>query len=101
MIGGSFRRISLKLQRRGGFWVKFFICLAIFVFLFDVLFSKNSPFRRRKIVVQKDLLDYNEDDLRPDWPFQITKNYDLYDLRHYTSKPKIIAKYELPGERGG
>lgn len=100
VIGGSFRRVTFKLQRRVQFYVKLFIFLAICVYVFDGLNTGNRLFRRRKIVVQKDLLNYNEDGLRPDWPFGITKHYDAYDLRTYVSKPKIISKFDLPGERG-
>lgn len=61
---------------------------------------KKTFQRRGEIVVQTDLLDYNEDDLRSDWPFEITKNYDIHDLRTYTSKPIIFSTNDLPGERG-
>lgn len=67
--------------------------------MFDKCVLKRN-FQRRKIVVQKDLLNYNEDGLRPGWPFQINKHYDVTDVRSYTSKPKFISGLDWPGEKG-
>lgn len=68
--------------------------------MFDKMMPERSIFRRKSVVVQKDLLNYNEDGLRQGWPFKITKNYDMYDLRTYISKPVFLSSLNLPGERG-
>ncbi|XP_055296045.1 polypeptide N-acetylgalactosaminyltransferase 5-like isoform X2 [Sitodiplosis mosellana] len=102
-LKGLTRQTGLKIQRKRSFpmkFIKFIIVSLILVCLFNKMFSLKKLFRRRTFVVQKDLLDYNEDSLRTGWPFQITKHYDMYDLRTYTPKPKVISTQNLPGERG-
>lgn len=97
------RQTGLKVQRNRPFFtklLKLIVVLFILAILFGNMFSVKKLFRRRKFTVQKDLLDYNEDGLRPGWPFQITKNYDMYDLQSYTKKPKVVSREKLPGERG-
>lgn len=88
-----------KMRHRSTFYIHFIIIFITCAFIVDKLFIDKRNFRK-KITVQNDLLSYNEDRLRPGWPFQITKHYDVNDLRPYTSKPKILAKYDLPGEKG-
>lgn len=99
----TFRRFWFKMKRHAPFYIQFIIVLFIIVFLYDKMVLERKNFRRRRsVVVQQDLLDYNDVDstLRQGWQFKITKHYDINDLRTYTSKPKIIPKYDLPGERG-
>lgn len=98
----SCRRLSSKFQRRCAPYLQFIIIFFICGFLFDQLIRHNNTnnIRRKKVNVQKDLLDYNEDDLRPEWPFQIDKHYDVAEVYTYTQKQKVIAKVDLPGERG-
>lgn len=97
------RQTGLKVHRNRSFYIKFIKFIIVFfilVVLFGKMFSVKKLFRRREFVVQKDLLDYNEDDLRKGWPFKITKNYDMYDLRTYISKPKVVSSENSPGEGG-
>lgn len=97
------RQTGLKIQRNRTFFPRFLkviIVLFILLVFFGKMFSVKNLFRRRKFTVQKDLLDYNDDGLRTGWPFQITKHYDMYDLRSYESKPRIISTEKSAGERG-
>lgn len=94
------RRLSSKFRRRCASYLQFIIIFLICAFLFDQLIRYNNTHQQKKVIVQDDLLDYNEDDLRPEWPFQIDKHYDVAELHAYVPKPKIIAKVDLPGERG-
>lgn len=94
------RRFQLKFRHKVPLYLKLIVGLFIFVYFIEKFVIKNHLFRYRKTIIQNDLLDYNEDGLRPDWPFEITKHYDAYDLRTYASKPKIVARLGLPGERG-
>lgn len=94
------RRFKLKYRRKIPIYAKLIVILFIFVYLIEKFVIDNSLFRHRRTVIQNNLLDYNEDDLRPDWPFKISKHYDPYDLRTYVSKSKIIVKSDLPGEMG-
>lgn len=100
LISSSPRRLFFKLRRSAPFYFQLIIVLFIFVFLFDKMVFERRLFRRKSVAVQNDLLNYNEDNLRQGWPFQITKHYDINELRTYTSKPKILPRYDLPGERG-
>ncbi|XP_031617135.1 polypeptide N-acetylgalactosaminyltransferase 1-like [Contarinia nasturtii] len=91
------RSIGRKFERSNIF------CLIIVLFILKILydlFSGNSIFRKKKVIVQDDLLDYNEDGLRSRWPFQISKYYDANDLQPYISKRKIISSSDLPGDGG-
>lgn len=96
----TLRILGLKSRRRSSFYIQFVIVFIICAFLFDKIVIEERYFHRKNIVVQNDLLDYNEDRLRTDWPFEINKHYDVRNLRTYTPKPKILAKFDLPGERG-
>ncbi|XP_031634085.1 polypeptide N-acetylgalactosaminyltransferase 13-like [Contarinia nasturtii] len=78
--------------------IRIVIVLLVLKMLYS-LFAGNVSFWRSEIIVQSDLLDYNEDGLRPGWPFQITKNYHMYDLRKYSPKQKIISN-SRPGDEG-
>lgn len=94
------RSLGLKGRRRSSYYIQFIIVFIICAFLFDKIVIEERYFHRKNIVVQNDLLDYNEDGLRTGWPFEINKHYDVRDLRTYTPKPRILAKFDLPGERG-
>lgn len=94
------RRLTLRLKRQSSFYLKILIIFFIIALIFDKGVIENRLFRRGKLEVQKDLLNYNEDGLRPGWPFQITKHYDAYYLWSYTPKPKVVSTLDLPGERG-
>lgn len=98
-ISRSFRRIGLKLRYRTPFFVQFLIILFVFVVLFNK-FVLERQFHQRKRYIHNDLLDYNEDGLRPHWKFKIPKHYDMNDLRSYNSKSKFISGSNLPGEGG-
>lgn len=100
LVSLSLRRFWFKIRRRAPFYIQFIIVLFILVILYDKMVLERKNFRRKTVIVQTDLIDYNEDTLRQGWPFQITKHYDIKNLKTYTSKPKIIPKYDLPGERG-
>lgn len=96
------RGFHIKLNRQTSYYFKCAAVIFIFVAAFEKLIVENV-FRRRTFIVQKDLINYNEDGLHSMWPFKITKNYDARDLRSYTSKPRIIPTVktaELPGEGG-
>lgn len=88
-----------KLRHRSTFYIHFIITFITCAFIIDKLFLEKPKFHKN-VIVQNDLLSYNEDRLRPRWPFQITKHYDVSDLRSYKSKPRILAQFDLPGERG-
>ncbi|XP_031617146.1 polypeptide N-acetylgalactosaminyltransferase 1-like [Contarinia nasturtii] len=90
----------LKWKRRSSIYLQIILVLFICMFLFDKMVLNTRFFRRKNIVVQKDLMNYNEDGLRTGWPFQINKHYDMFDLQTYTPKSRIIAKFDLPGEQG-
>ena len=99
------RRLYIKFKRQSSFYLKCVIAIFIVVILFDKLIIENGFFRlfRQTLVIQDDLINYNEDDLRNEWPFQITKHYDARDLRSYKSKPRIfpnVKTADLPGEGG-
>lgn len=94
------RRVYFRLKRKSSFYLEFVVVFVICAFVFDKLVIQKRYFRRKTVIVQNDLLDYNEDGFRPDWPFQVTKHYDMDDLRTYTPKQKIIARSDAPGERG-
>lgn len=94
------RRLKSKYRRKIPVYAKIVVALSICVFFIDKIVIEHQLFRPRETLEQNDLLDYHEDGLRPDWPFKISKNYDVYELRPYVSKPKIIARSVLPGERG-
>lgn len=99
MSSGKCRQFSFKLNRRSPFYIQLIIVLLICSYLFDK-FVIEKLHTRRTIVVQTDLLNYNEDNLRKEWQFQMDKHYDMHDLQTYVQKPKILAKFDLPGERG-
>ena len=88
-----------KLRNRRTFFIHFIITFITCAFIVDKLFIEKPKFRKN-VIVQNDLLNYNDDQLRARWPFQITKNYDVSELRTYKSKPRILAQFDLPGERG-
>lgn len=100
ICSAPYRFWSIKSRRRSSFFIQFCIVFFICIFLFDRIILQSHYFIRKNVIVQTDLLDYNEDKLRSDWPFQIDKHYDVNDLQTYYPKPKIIAKADLPGERG-
>ncbi|XP_055296048.1 polypeptide N-acetylgalactosaminyltransferase 1-like isoform X2 [Sitodiplosis mosellana] len=100
LISSIGRCLWFKMRRRSPFYIQFIVVLFICVFLYDKMVLERRHFRSKKMVIQTDLLDYNEDELRHGWPFQITKHYHMNDLRTYTSKMKIISKFDFPGERG-
>lgn len=92
-------RFFIKFPRRNSFYIQFVVVFIIFLYTFDRIFIDRKRYQRN-IIVQNDLLDYNEDGLRQGWPFKINKHYDVTELRTYTSKPKVLPKASLPGERG-
>lgn len=100
-IARKLRRFFLvtKMRHRSTFYIHFVIIFITCAFIVDKLFLERTNFHK-KVVVQNDLLNYNEDGLRSRWPFQIEKHYDVRDLRSYKSKPRILAHFDLPGERG-
>lgn len=99
-IRGSYHRWTLRARRRPSFCIQFVIVFIICAFLYDRIVIENRYFQQRKVIVQNDLLDYNENGLRSQWNFQMNKHYDVSELRTYKSKPKILAKFDLPGEKG-
>lgn len=88
-----------KMRHRSTFYIHFVIVFITGAFIIDKLFLEKTQVRKN-VVIQNDLLSYNEDGLRPRWPFKISKYYDVSTLRTYTSKPRILAQFDLPGERG-
>lgn len=98
-INRSIRRIGLKLRYQTPLFVHFLVVLFVVVVLFDKLVLENQ-FHQQKRHIHNDLLDYNEDGLRPHWTFKIAKHYDVNDLRSYNSYPKFISGSYLPGEGG-
>lgn len=88
-----------KMRHRSTFFIHFVIVFITCAFIIDKLFLEK-PIVRKNVVVQNDLLLYNDDGLRPRWPFQISRYYDVSTLRTYKSKPRILAQFDLPGERG-
>lgn len=94
------RRVYLRLKRKSSIYLQFVITFVICAFVFDKLIIQKRYFRRKTVITQTDLLDYNEDAFRSGWPFQITKHYDMDALKTYTPKQKIIARSDAPGERG-
>lgn len=98
-ISRLFRRLGLKLRYQIPFYIKFLVVLFVSVFLFDKIVLENR-YHRRKIHIHNDLRKYNEDGLRPHWPFQTNKHYDVNDLRSYNSKAKFNSGLDSPGEAG-
>lgn len=93
-----YRFFSLKLQLAIQLLVFFIIC---YVFYDQLIRKHYHRWQRGPLMVQEDLLDYNEDKLRSGpWPFQIVKHYYVHDLRSYVSKQRIIATEDQPGENG-
>lgn len=99
-LGRLFRRLTKKFRRQIGNRVKYIVIFFICVILFKKLILERRYFGRKSAVIRQELLDYNEDDLRKDWPFKINKHYDMNELREYVQKPRILAKAAFPGERG-
>lgn len=103
ILGRLFRRSTKKFHRQRTNWyiyIKYIVIFCICAVLFQKFILERRYFRRKNSVIHQELLDYNEDDLRKDWPFKINKHYVIDDLREYVRKPKIIANRALPGERG-
>lgn len=97
------RGFHIKLKRQTSYYFKWAVAAFIVLTVFEKLVIENGLFQRRTHIIQNDLLNYNEDNLRNMWPFKITKNYDARDLRSYTSKPRVVPTLktaELPGEGG-
>lgn len=95
-----YRFLSLKSRRLLSFILRLLVLLIICYVFYDKIIRKHH-WQRRTVIVQDDLLDYNEDDLRSGpWPFQIDKHYDVHETQPYVSKRKIIATEDQPGERG-
>lgn len=97
------RGLHLKFKRQSPYFFKWALAIFLLFIVFDKLIIGNGFFRRQSIVVQNDLINYNEDDLRTEWPFQISKHYDARDLRSYTVKHRISPtanSVDLPGEGG-
>lgn len=97
------RRLHRKSKRQIVYYFKWFIAIFIVIIVIKKIFIEDELFRRRTFVIQNDLLNYNEDDLRTEWPFEIAKFYDARDLRTYTKKLKItpnVYTAGLPGEGG-
>lgn len=97
------RSLQTKLKWQSLFYLKWAVVVFIVVIIFDKLIIENGPFRRGTFIMQDDLIDYNDDNLRNEWPLHLTKYYDVRDLRTYTSKPRIVPTVhtaELPGEGG-
>lgn len=88
-----------KYRLRSTFFLQFVVVFVTCAFIFDKVFIER-PKSRKSVLVQTDLLNYNEDGLRPTWPFKISKHYDVRTLRTYKSKPRILTQFDLPGERG-
>lgn len=97
-----YRFLGLKSQRRLPIILQLIAILIICYVLYDQLIVKHYHYwLHRPVIVQKDLLNYNEDELRSGhWPFQIDKHYDVREIRSYVSKQKIIATADEPGEKG-
>lgn len=90
-----------KLRIRLPFVLRFLIVFLVCYIFYDIIILKYYYWPRRPVTVQKDLLDYNEDNLHlGQWPFQIDKHYDVSELRSYASKRPILATADLPGEKG-
>lgn len=105
MLSLNSRKVKNKLlipkmiRHRSTFYIYFVIVFITCVFIIDKLFIEKTKFRKI-VIVQNDLLNYNEDRLRSEWPFQISKYYDVNELRSYKSKPRILTQFDLPGEKG-
>lgn len=87
------------IRHRSTFFLHFVIIFITCAFIIDKLFIEKTKFRKT-VIVQNDLLSYNEDRFRSEWPFQISKHYDVNELRSYKSKPRILTQFDLPGEKG-
>lgn len=98
------RGLHIKFKRQSSYYLKCAIAIFIGLIVLEKLIIENGLFRRRTFfIIQDDLINYNEDDLRKEWPFQITKHYDMRDLRSYTPRLKIVPNVntaDLPGEGG-
>lgn len=100
LISSLYRYLWFKMRRRCPFYMKFIVVLFICVFLYDKMVLERRHIRSKRVHIHTDLLNYNEDRLRPEWPFRITKHYHTNDLRSYTPKVRIMPNFDLPGERG-